>query len=271
MAASAKTLAIFFSKGAFGDCARHAILVALEDPRVSHIKVFSSYLSTLGESNWKSNSSTDHATELHDLQAKHKDKILELIPLEDVTNESEMMEKTATSLQDVDAIISGLGNRQPFLGDRVAAQGTKNVVKSMKQHGIERLVMMSSMGVNDDWPCMEWRLEGKIMTWLFRTICRREYNDLARAEQEVTTTKSVDNSSDDSLNYVIVRPVGLGEKVVPKGEYFLQKKKYEDALGPNMAKMDVGRFLVEQAVAPTISQKAVVIGADPAEAYSKFE
>ena len=36
-----KTLAVFCSKGAFGDCARLSILAAMDDERVNKIKVYS--------------------------------------------------------------------------------------------------------------------------------------------------------------------------------------------------------------------------------------
>lgn len=71
-------------------------------------------------------------------------------------------------------------------------------------------------------------------------------------------------------SYLLVRPVGLGEECVPRREYFIQKKKFDDVLGPNMAKMDVGKFLVEESLDPTFERRAVVIGADPAEANASF-
>ena len=102
------------------------------------------------------------------------------------------------------------------------------------------------------------------MAALFKTVSRREYKDIAGMEKDLIATDASD------INYLLVRPVGLGEECVPRDEFFIQKKKFDDVLGPNMAKMDVGKFLVEEALDPTFERRAVVIGADPAEANVSF-
>lgn len=60
------TIATFFSSGAFGDYARHAILHALEDDRVAKIKVCASErnLPSLDEANWKCGCMTNHGSEI---------------------------------------------------------------------------------------------------------------------------------------------------------------------------------------------------------------
>eukprot|EP00568_Trieres_chinensis_P000816 CAMPEP_0183301042 /NCGR_PEP_ID=MMETSP0160_2-20130417/7265_1 /TAXON_ID=2839 ORGANISM="Odontella Sinensis, Strain Grunow 1884" /NCGR_SAMPLE_ID=MMETSP0160_2 /ASSEMBLY_ACC=CAM_ASM_000250 /LENGTH=261 /DNA_ID=CAMNT_0025463563 /DNA_START=17 /DNA_END=802 /DNA_ORIENTATION=+ len=254
-----RTIAIFFSPGAFGDCARHAILHAIEDPRVGRIKLIARepvVTTFLDEANWKCGCEDDHGNFIR----KNSEKV-ERIAVDIASSETGELERLADALFGVDAVISGLGNRQPFLGDRVGTAGIKNVAAAMKKRGIDRLVMMSSTGIGEDSPCMEWRKEGKIMDFLFSTLCRREYYDLLGAEEE---------ARDSGVNYVITRPVGLGEDVVPTGEYFLQKKKFEDVLGCSIAKMDVGKFLLDQVLEPTISKRAVVIGADPKKAFDSF-
>mmetsp|Transcript_12520 Transcript_12520/g.35813 ORF Transcript_12520/g.35813 Transcript_12520/m.35813 type:complete len:220 (+) Transcript_12520:82-741(+) len=196
-------------------------------------------------------------------QSPNFDEKVELIAV-DVTDAEEMSNSGKVDLRGVDAVISGLGNRQMFIGDRVARKGTKNIVMAMRDAAVQRIVAMSSMGVNDDKPCMEWRSEGKFMAALFKTVSRREYKDIAGMEKDLAATDASD------INYLLVRPVGLGEECVPRDEFFIQKKKFDDVLGPNMAKMDVGKFLVEEALDPTFERRAVVIGADPAEANASF-
>lgn len=257
------TIAIFFSSGAFGDCARHAILHALDDPRVAKILVYSSErnLPSLDEPNWKCGCRKDHGKDFK--KSPNFDQKVQLITV-DVTDAEEMANGGKVDLSGVDAVISGLGNRQMFIGDRVARKGTKNIVVAMRDASVQRIVAMSSMGVNEDKPCMEWRSEGKFMAALFKTVSRREYKDIAGMEKDLMAT------DDSDINYLLVRPVGLGEECVPRDEYFIQKKKFEDVLGPNMAKMDVGKFLLEEALDPTFERRAVVIGADPAEANASF-
>mmetsp|Transcript_44224 Transcript_44224/g.106981 ORF Transcript_44224/g.106981 Transcript_44224/m.106981 type:complete len:315 (+) Transcript_44224:313-1257(+) len=269
------TIAIFFSSGAFGDCARHTILHAIQQSDVAKLKIYSNNatnMASLQEANWKcgchklvSAEKTDaihHGEQFQQYLNDRGNTIVVEQTTVDVTNAREMEVKC--DLMGVDAVISGLGNRQIWLGDRVARHGTRNIVAAMKRtSNCRRLVVMTSMGINEDEPGLEWRSEGKFMAVLFRTICRREYKDLAGMETDLL------NEADD-LDYVLVRPLGLGEGCIPRGEYFLQKQKGQDVLGPNMAKSDVVRFLSDQAITPTYMKQAVVIGADPEEAYLSF-
>mmetsp|Transcript_39473 Transcript_39473/g.72818 ORF Transcript_39473/g.72818 Transcript_39473/m.72818 type:complete len:292 (-) Transcript_39473:42-917(-) len=266
-------IAIFFSSGAFGDCARHAILHALSvESGVQEVTIYSNErnMPTLNLANYKCGCGDDihHGEDFERMLSNYgsnpNDKKQVERVVVDVTNSKEVQEKV--NLSGVDAVISGLGNRQMFIGDRVARQGTNNILKIMKRDNVHRIVIMTSMGINEDKPCMEWRSEGKFMTALFNTVSLREYRDLSRMEKDVR--KASDNGSD--LNYLLVRPVGLGEECVPRGEYFVQKKKFDDALGPNMAKSDVGLFLLDQVRQPTYNNVAVVVGADPREAHVSF-
>ena len=68
-----KTLAVFYSRDAFGDCARHAILVALEHKNVQKIKIFSNSMETLNESNWKCRcNGVDHGAEIRESPYSYK-------------------------------------------------------------------------------------------------------------------------------------------------------------------------------------------------------
>lgn len=251
-------IAIFYSVGAFGDCARHAIFTTIENKAVEKVKVFSKNLETLEEPNWKSGCPEDLGEQLR--TSPFADKI-EKIHV-DVTDEKQVSE---IDLKGIDAVIVGLGNRQIFLGERVAYAGLKNIIPKMKKEGIERLVMMSSFGikskVSNDKPGMEWRVEGKMMGAIFKTLSRREYKDIKRAENEVFQS---------GLNYVICRPMGLGEGVPPVGKYWVQKKKFDDVLGPNAAKMDIGKFLADEAIKPMYEKVAVAVGGDPEDAYKSM-
>ena len=59
-----------------------------------------------------------------------------------------------------------------------------------------------------------------------------------------------------ALDYL---PVGIGPGAVPVGEWVIQKEKYKDLVGYNVAKLDVARFCVQQAIKPTSSRRGVVI------------
>ena len=76
-------------------------------------------------------------------------------------------------------------------------------------------------------------------------------------------------ASSNDIDYLFVRPVGISEDVVPENRWFLQKEKGVDPVGFNMAKMDVARFMVEEALNPTKHRMGVVIGSEPPPAPKK--
>lgn len=156
---ASKVLAIFFSSGDLGDVGRHAVAAALERS-VSKIKVIASdaNIDSLQKSNWKCGCAKGHTITPHDRTR------LELI-------RSDFTEDMSQYLEGVDAVVSCLGNRQPFHQDRVAHYGTEAICKAMLSQQISRIVMISSVGIGDDWPPLEWSIEGNLMQAFFRTIC----------------------------------------------------------------------------------------------------
>jgi len=240
-----KVLAVFFSRGGLGDVGRHAVRAALDlGPEVSKVVVISPEPSTLEEERWACGCS-----EKHSFTEEERER-MEVIKSD--VEKDDLMQK----LQGVDAIVSCLGNRQFFLGrkSRVGKRGTRNIVNACNELNINRVVVMSSMGIEEDWPPAEFHWAGKIMSCLFKTFSYREFRDLTGVDRAVRGC---------NLDYLIVRPVGLGEDVVPVNEWFLQKKKWDDALGIGMAKLDCARFMVKEALAPSLHRTAAVIGGRP--------
>lgn len=216
------SIAIFLSQGALGDCARHCILHAMHNKQVCRIKVIStaSSLSTLNGNWWHCTCGIDHGRQLKLSPSAYK---IEKIIVDNFTDPKAM---NVIDLSNSDAVVSGLGNRQICYGSRFAKKGTENIIRLMERYNVTRHVMMSSMGVksmlDNDKPCLEWREEVKFMAFLANTICRREYNDLAGAENSVSRCY---------LNFAVVRAVGLSETASPAGECFVQKKKFDDVVG----------------------------------------
>lgn len=91
------------------------------------------------------------------------------------------------------------------------------------------------------------------MKILFKTFQRKAKKDLEAMESLYKQS---------SLDYLLVRPVGIGEDVVPVGEYFLQEYG-EEAVGGNMAKLDVARFMVDEALSPSLHKTSKVVGSKP--------
>lgn len=93
------------------------------------------------------------------------------------------------------------------------------------------------------------------MSLLFVTFVRTAYKDLARMEDAYRATDST------ALDFLLVRPVGIGEDQLPVNKWKLQKEKYKDKeMGADMAKLDVARFMLQEALTPTRHREAVVIG-----------
>lgn len=168
-------------------------------------------------------------------------------------------------------VVSCLGHRQPGWKNTdlkkrglVAHAGNKQVVAAMKEAKVERAVVISSIAINGDksWP--HWA--SKVMGCLFETFQRSAAKDLIGMEAEYCASP---------LDYLIVRPVGIGEEVVPTGRYYLQQpgeKKSLDVtsgtlmdgeVGGNMAKIDVARFMVDEVIHPTLHRKSQTVGAKP--------
>ena len=84
--------------------------------------------------------------------------------------------------------------------------------------------------------------------------------DIFRQQSRVAggLNKATDESN---IDYLIVRPVGLGEDIKPVNKWAIQKTKHVDKLHFDMAKLDCARYMVEEAIHPTRHRDAVVIGA----------
>lgn len=169
-------------------------------------------------------------------------------------------------------VVSCLGHRQPGwkypelkTKGLIAYDGNRQVIAAMGEAKVDRVVAISSFAINGDksWP--HWA--SKFMACLFMTCQRKAGKDLSKMENAY---------SESNLDFLLVKPVGIGEEVVPVGHYYLQeagKKKVHDVasdtvmddevVGGNMAKMDVARFMVDEAVNPTLHKKSQVVGAKP--------
>jgi NAD(P)H-binding len=248
-----KCIGIIYSSGDIGDVGRHAVEVALEMPPhvVASIKVFSlhSSYSLLVESDWKCGCKNNHSFGSR-LGCLRRVQVIDV----DCTKED-----LVHHFSDVDAIISCLGNRQPFHADCIAKKGTERIVQAMIQVNVPRICMLSSVGISNDWPPMEWSREGDRLQAFFRTICWSQYQDLTGAELAV----KIGGMQNDQLDFLIVRSVLLSESSRPKHQWYVQNEKYNDHPFKTISKMDCARFVVEEAVWPSFHRRAVVVGGMP--------
>jgi hypothetical protein len=172
-------------------------------------------------------------------------------------------------------VISCLGHRQPgwkypelISRGLISHAGNARVIDAMMKMNVSRVVVISSIALRGgdkriEWPHWAW----SVMRCLFKTFQRKGGEDLVRMEESYV---------DGELDYLFVRPVGISEDKVPVGRYYLQVpgenmsidvaadgETIDGIVGGNMAKMDVARFMIEEAIRPTLHRTSRVIGSKP--------
>lgn len=159
--------------------------------------------------------------------------------------------KLDDALKDVGAVVACLASRQPSLG-RWLARGTEMVKTSMGKNNAERLVILSSMGIGQDFT----PLSAIKVLWhaMLRTVLRPARKDLIALEAVVEGSK---------LDYLLVRPTGLTPEEPPIGSWKLLTAPKQGGLRLSLAKKDVAEFMIKEAVQPTFHRTAVTIGGEP--------
>jgi hypothetical protein len=258
MSGNKKKMVILYGKGGTADCGRHAVEVALKEHAdiIGEVLVLTQYPELLEEANWNCACPGGHS-----LSKDGEHHRLKVVKIED--NNWKDSDNLVEHFHNASYVISALGNREPWKeleNDWIAHIGTTAVVQAMKKakNCTKRIVVMSSVGVNEDWPPMEnipWN-SGKyaMMGMVFMTMGKTSYKDMCAMEKSV-----IEEAKDDALDYLFVRPVGIGPGAVPKNEWVIQKEKYKELTGYNVAKLDVARFCVQQSIEPTYSRRGVVI------------
>lgn len=237
-------LVVLYGVGGLSDIGRHAVQAALERADVESIVVLTQQPELLQESNW--NCGCEERP--HEFSEADK-KRLTVVPVK-----SWKTDDLVPHFAGATGVVSCLGNRQPFTGAWVSNQGNAAVIRAMKDANIKRAVVISSMGVEEDWPPMEFHWGGKILAGLFMSIGWFSFRDLTLMERAYRAS---------DIDFLFVRPVGLGEDIVPKNEWFIQKEKYKDVVGGDIAKLDVARYMVEECIKPTLHKGAAVVGGRP--------
>ena len=258
-------LVILYGIGGLSDVGRHAVELAIERDDIEWVRVITQHPDMLYEqSNWDCGCPGGHSIQRDDPRFT----LLSVAP--GAAGWETQTTRTATDilqrqLEGATAVISCLGNRQPGWVNAkikqgwVSAAGNKAVIEGMQAHGVSRAVVISSVGIEEDAPPLEFHWAGKIMTCLFKTNTKKAFDDLTQMERAYRKSE---------LDFLFVRPVGIGEETKPTGTWKLQQEKGKDALGLDMAKVDVARYMLEEALAPTRHKSSVVIGTELPETKS---
>ena len=138
------------------------------------------------------------------------------------------LDKVEEALAGSEAVCCTLGNtaNNP---DFVVSDGTRNIIEGMTKQGIERLVVVSALGVGDSREQVS--LPFKM---IMKTVLRKAYEDKERQEQLVRNS---------NLDWVIVRPGGLTNGPAT-GEYTYGLDP--SIGGGQVSRADVAAFVLQQ-------------------------
>ncbi len=150
-----------------------------------------------------------------------------------------------SALKGTEAVISALGTRNRRKPTTIYSEGTGNIIKVMKEHGIKRILCVSAgaaMRVRD--PRAPFLFERILKPLLLRRI----FDDMARMEEIVESS---------GLCWTIVRPqLLLNTKA--RGRYRVVQGFYvPKAIG--ISRVDLADFMVRQVESEAYIRKAVAI------------
>lgn len=245
-------VAVFFSTGDIGDVGRHVVAAALEisPQEIPLVKVFARNChSLLSQKKWKCACLVDH-----DMNRRERDD-----HRVDLFDWNCSKDSIIEHLDGINVIITCLGNRDIRVvhPECIAHSSMEQIVQAATQRNIHRVIALSSVGISEDWPPMEWSEEGRRLEALFRTICWSQFQDLAGAEQVIRAHATANTDFD----YLIVRSVLLRDTTIPCGSWTVQRSKCtDDHPLDDIAKMDCARFLVQQALHSSFHRCAITVG-----------
>ena len=230
--AAMATLAVFVSRGGLGDCGQQSVAHALADPS-NTVHVIARKASTLGK--------LEGRERLCPYDITHSN--LKQHVFDYSADSKDAQTQVCDVLKGVDAVIACPSSREPNR-ERKATASMRNIVAAMQRCGVQRLVYLSSVGV---WQrCHPWRpkwsLSGRSWDWEWKTQLKDARRDFRAADTIV---------QDSKLKFVIARPMNLGitHFVEAKGTWHVMSEHCRQrALAPDIAKADVGQFLLEQAL-----------------------
>lgn len=145
------------------------------------------------------------------------------------------------AIQEQDVVICSLGTND--LGKAtVRSEGTATIIKAMKENHVNRLIVISAMGIAESWSSLS-----LINRLFFATILRNTRQD--HENQEVLV-------KDSDLDWTIIRPSGLTE--APRTESYAIGENIH-AKTSRIARADVAHAIIKEVNDNTFVHKAVTI------------
>lgn len=146
------------------------------------------------------------------------------------------------ALDRADAVLCALG-ALPWGSPPVCSVGTRNIIESMRRHGVRRLVCETAFGLGTTWT--ELPLFGRIFA---RFIIRKYLDDKIVQENLIR---------DSDLAWVIVRPTRLTNG--PLTRQYRSGTNLSFTRSPKISRANVAAFMIEQLREPTFLRQAVTV------------
>ncbi len=135
------------------------------------------------------------------------------------------------AVADQEAVLCALGRPNILDKSNLRAKGTRNIIDAMEQHGVRRLVCMSSFGTDESFE----RLPFEYKYLLVPLVMKHLYQDHLLQEHAIKQSK---------LEWVIVRPGVLTNG--KKTDNYRQDCDLFGTVRPKIARADVSAFMLQQ-------------------------
>lgn len=249
MAVPTKKLAVVYAtKGGMGDVGKFAAAIAKLDLSVEGSLVSLSRDEAEGAGHGISEVDVTDTTLCEKLASDLCDAT---ITHADVDDESATAAVLDVAFEGADAVVACVGSRQSSFG-RWVAHGARQIVAAMERKDVKRLVILSSMGIGTDF--IPFTIIRVLWGGMLATVLRQARNDLTEMEKVVKASK---------LDYLLVRPVGLTPEEPPKTVWKVLTDSKDNNIRFSVAKADCARYMVKEALEPTLTKTAVTFASPP--------
>lgn len=181
--------------------------------------------------------------------ARTPEKVQERPPgLEVLQGDALSADDVARAIEGQDAVVTSLGVPYTFKPVMVYSEGTRNILAGMRQHGVRRLIGVTSGGTHPGWDANN----PLFFELLLKPIVGRTlYADMRRMEALILET---------DLDWTVLRPSrlldtpGTGRPRVQAGAFTLPK-------GGTVSRADLAAVIVRELQAPTLLREAAAVAA----------
>jgi len=145
-------------------------------------------------------------------------------------------------MRDQDAVVSALGHKQFFYPTRILSQGTRNILRVMEDHGVQRFVCETSLGIGDS----AGRMGLSYTLFTIPVILPFYFWDKTRQERII---------AESDVEWAIVRP-GVLTNADKRGSYRHGRHVGSFLWTVRISRADVADFMLNQLTSDTYLRAA---------------